>query len=137
MLGEMFAGVPELTNSVVAHATFHRCRTEDYPARAHLFVFVGQGVAGAWMDDPIEGDALLPVELGHMVFGDGGPPCRCGHHGCVEAYTSLPALAGLLGVGEPELLQLGDEWVNAISISARVRQELRRRLFRRLAIGNT
>jgi len=141
MLGEMFAGVPvEVTNSVVAHATFHRCHAENYPfAGAHLFVFVGQGVAGTWMDDPIEADAaLLPVELGHMVFGDGGPRCRCGHHGCVEAYTSLPALAGLLGVGESELLQLGDGWVNAIPISSRVRQELRRRLFRLgLAIGNT
>jgi predicted NBD/HSP70 family sugar kinase len=140
MLGDMFTGVPfEFTNSVVAHATFHRCRTEDYPFTGpHLFVFVGQGVAGAWMDDPIEADALLPVELGHMVFGDGGPPCRCGHHGCVEAYTSLPALAGLLGVGEPELLQLGDAWVNAIPISSRVRHELGRRLFRLgLAIGNT
>jgi predicted NBD/HSP70 family sugar kinase len=140
MLGEMFTGVPvELTNSVVAHATFHRCRTEDYPfTGAHLFVFVGQGVAGAWMDDPIEADALQPVELGHMVFGDGGPRCRCGHHGCVEAYTSLPALAELLGVPEPELQQLGDEWVNAIPISSRVRQELRRRLFRLgLAVGNT
>jgi len=140
MLGEMFAGVPAaITNSVVAHATFHRCRTEDYPFTGpHLFVFVGQGVAGAWIDDPIEADALQPVELGHMVFGDGGPRCRCGHHGCVEAYTSLPALAGLLGIGEAELLQLGDAWVNEIPIPARVRQELRRRLFRLgLAIGNT
>ena len=140
MLGEMFAGVPvEFTNSVVAHATFHRCRTEDYPfTGTHLFVFVGQGVAGAWMEDPIEADALLPVELGHMVFGEGGPRCRCGHQGCVEAYTSLPALAELLGVPEPELLHLGAEWVNAIPISSRVRQELRRRLFRLgLAIGNT
>jgi predicted NBD/HSP70 family sugar kinase len=140
MLGEMFAGVPvEFTNSVVAHAMFHRCRTENYPfTGAHLFVFVGQGVGGAWVDDPIEADALLPVELGHMVFGEGGPRCRCGHHGCVEAYTSIPALAELLGVGEPELLQLGAEWVNAIRISSRVRQELRRRLFRLgLAIGNT
>jgi predicted NBD/HSP70 family sugar kinase len=136
----MFAGVPaEFTNSVVAHATFHRCRTKDYPfAGAHLFVFVGQGVAGAWMDDPIEADGVMPVELGHMVFGEGGPRCRCGHHGCVEAYTSLPSLADLLGVGEPELLQIGDAWVNAIPIPSRVRHELRRRLFRLgLAIGNT
>jgi predicted NBD/HSP70 family sugar kinase len=140
MLGEMFAGTPvEFTNSVVAHAMFQRCRTKDYPLTgAHLFVFVGQGVAGAWVDDAIEANALLPVELGHMVFGEGGPRCRCGHHGCVEAYTSLPALAELLGVAEPELLQLGDNWVNAIPIPSRVRQELRRRLFRLgLAIGNT
>ncbi|WP_426616144.1 ROK family transcriptional regulator [Bradyrhizobium sp. McL0616] len=140
MLGEMFANVPAaFTNSVIAHATFHRCRTEDYPfSDAHLFVFVGQGVAGTWMDDPIEDDALQPVELGHMVFGADGPRCRCGHHGCVEAYTSLPALAELLGVAEAELLQLGNEWVNTIPISSRVRQELRQRLFRLgLSIGNT
>jgi predicted NBD/HSP70 family sugar kinase len=123
----------------VAHATFHRCRTEDYPfTGAHLFVFVGQGVAGAWMDDPIEADALQPVELGHMVFGHGGPRCRCGHQGCVEASTSLPALAELLGVEAPDCLQLGSAWVNAIPLSSRVHEELRSRLFRLgLAIGNT
>ncbi|WP_197090887.1 ROK family protein [Bradyrhizobium sp. LTSP849] len=140
VVGELFANVPvEFTNSVVAHAIFHRCRTEDYPfSDTHLFVFVGQGVAGAWMDDPIEQDALQPVELGHMVFGADGPRCRCGHHGCVEAYTSLPALAELLRVTEAELLQLGNEWVTTIPLSSRVRQELRQRLFRLgLAIGNT
>jgi predicted NBD/HSP70 family sugar kinase len=140
MFGEMFANIPvEFTNSVVAHATFHRCRTETYPSNAaHLFVFVGQGVAGAWVDDPVETDALQPIELGHMVFGTDGPRCRCGHHGCIEAYTSLPALAELLGVPEPELLQLGSDWVTTIPISSRVRQELRHRLYRLgLAIGNT
>ncbi len=140
MVAELFADVPvAFTNSVVAHATFHRCRTEDYPfSDAHLFVFVGQGVAGTWMGDPIEEDALQPVELGHMVFGTGGPRCRCGHHGCVEAYTSLPALAELLRVGEAELLQLGSEWVTTIPLTSRMRQELHQRLFRLgLAIGNT
>lgn len=140
VFGELFAGVPvAFTNSVVAHATFHRCRTENYPfSDAHLFVFVGHGVAGAWMDDPTEDDALQPVELGHMVFGAGGPRCRCGHYGCVEAYTSLPALAELLGLREAELLARGNEWVTAIPLSPRVRRELRQRLFRLgLAIGNT
>jgi len=140
MVAELLADVPvAFTNSVVAHATFHRCRTEDYPfSDAHLFVFVGQGVAGTWISDPIEEDALQPVELGHMVFGTGGPRCRCGHHGCVEAYTSLPALAELLRVGEAELLQLGSEWVTTIPLTSRVRQELHQRLFRLgLAIGNT
>jgi|SRR5579871_17862 len=140
LVGEMFADVPaEFTNSVVAHAAFHRCRTGDYPFTGpHLFVFVGQGIAGTWIDDPIEVNTLAPVELGHMVFGDGGPRCRCGHHGCVEAYASLPALAELLDVPESELLQLGTEWVNTIPLSSRVREQLRLRLFRLgLAIGNT
>jgi predicted NBD/HSP70 family sugar kinase len=140
MFGELFADVPvAFTNSVVAHATFHRCRTENYPFNdAHLFVFVGQGVAGTWMGDPIDDDTLQPVELGHMVFGSDGPLCRCGHQGCVEAYTSLPALAELLRVTEADLLQLGSEWVTTIPLTSRMRQELRQRLFRLgLAIGNT
>jgi predicted NBD/HSP70 family sugar kinase len=140
LLDQALPGVPaEFTNSVVAHAMFYRCRTQGYPfADAHLFVLVGQGVAGAWIDDPTQADAFPPVELGHMVFGDGGPRCRCGHHGCVEAYTSVSALAKLLGVAEAELLQLGDAWVDAVAMAPRVREELRRRLFRLgLAIGNT
>ncbi|WP_354138188.1 ROK family transcriptional regulator [Bradyrhizobium sp. LB11.1] len=140
MFGELFAGVPvAFTNSVVAHATFHRRHTEHYPfSDPHLFVFVGQGVAGAWVDDPIEDEALQPVELGHMVFGTDGPRCRCGHRGCVEAYTSQPALAEILRMTEAELLQLGSEWVTTIPLTSRVRQELRQRLFRLgLAIGNT
>jgi len=139
-LSDMFAGVPvEFTNSVVAHAMFHRFRSDDYPVSGpHLFVLVGQGVAGTWIDGQIEADIMVPVELGHMVFADGGPRCRCGHYGCVEAYTSLPAMADLLCVAEVELLQPGTEWVNAILISSRVGDELRRRLFRLgLAIGNT
>ena len=140
LVGGSFAGVPvEFTNSVVAHAMFHRCRTLAYPFTGpHLFVFVGQGVAGAWMDDPVEADATPPVELGHMVFDRGGPRCRCGHDGCVEAYTSLPALAGLPGIPEPDPLLLGDQWAQAVPLPARTRAELRRRLFRLgLAIGNT
>jgi len=140
MFGELFPVVAvAFTNSVVAHATFHRCRTENYPfSDAHLFVFVGQGVAATWTDDPVEEDTLQPVELGHMVFETDGPRCRCGHHGCVEAYTSLPALAELLRTTEAELLRLGNEWVNTIPLTSRVRQELRQRLFRLgLAIGNT
>ncbi len=135
---DMFAGVPvEFTNSVVAHAMFHRVRSKDYPLTGpHLFVFVGQGVAGTWIDEQIEADVMVPVELGHMVFADGGPRCRCGHDGCVEAYTSLPAMAELFGVAEADLLQPRAGWATAIS--SRVRDELRRRLFRLgLAIGNT
>ncbi len=139
MLDDLFPQVAvEFANAVVAHATYHRCRTPDYPFHgSHLFVIVGQGVAGAWMDDPTTTIAE-PVELGHMVFGDGGPRCRCGHVGCVEAYTSLPALARLLGIAEADLLQIGNGWIDSIQITPRLRRELRARLHRLgLAIGNT
>ena len=86
----------------------------------------------------VEADAPQPVELGHMMFGEGGPRCPCGYHGRVEAFSSLPALAGLLGLPEPELLDSGDAWAATIPVSSSVRQELRRRLYRLgLATGNT
>jgi hypothetical protein len=79
----------------------------------------------------------MPVELGHMVFSVAEPRCRCGL-GCVEACTSLPPLAGSLGVPEPEVPRCGIEWVNTLTLSSRVRQDLRLRLFRLgLAIGNS
>ena len=140
MLGEMFAGVPvEFTNSVVAHATFHRCRTEDYPfTGAHLFVFVGQGVAGAWMDDPIEADALAPVELGHMVFGEGGRVAAAAIMAVSRPIRRSPRWPSFWVLASRNCCSSAIEWVNAIPISSRVRQELRRRLFRLgLAIGNT
>ena len=33
-------------------------------------------------------------ELGHVPVGDGGPRCRCGNDGCLEAYISEEALVG-------------------------------------------
>jgi N-acetylglucosamine repressor len=32
-------------------------------------------------------------EVGHIVFDPDGPPCGCGHKGCLEALVSGPALA--------------------------------------------
>ena len=33
------------------------------------------------------------VELGHAYLVDGGEPCTCGNHGCIEAYCAASALA--------------------------------------------
>ena len=32
------------------------------------------------------------VELGHAYLVDGGEPCTCGNHGCMEAYCAASAL---------------------------------------------
>jgi glucokinase len=39
------------------------------------------------------GAAGLAGEVGHMVLEEGGPPCACGHRGCLEALVSGPAIA--------------------------------------------
>ncbi len=32
-------------------------------------------------------------EIGHIIFDPNGPPCGCGHRGCLETFASGPALA--------------------------------------------
>jgi glucokinase len=34
-------------------------------------------------------------ELGHQMIDFNGPPCGCGNRGCLEAYTSGPAIAAM------------------------------------------
>jgi predicted NBD/HSP70 family sugar kinase len=105
-----FEGVPlEVTNSVQAQAAMHgfgmHAKVLD---QEHLFVYVGHGIGAAHVSDIASGADHRPVEIGHMVMVPGGQRCRCGHHGCLEAYAALPALADLLDVTEAELLAAGD-----------------------------
>lgn len=125
-----------LTNSVIAQAAFHRYRALDaYPALGdHLFVFVGHGVAGVVVNEGAPFDTFRPFELGHMVIERGGAPCRCGHRGCLEAYTSLKAVSGVVGVPEGEILRRGDPFLGQIAASPGQRAALRDRL-RLLGVG--
>ncbi|MFI9291811.1 ROK family protein [Streptomyces gardneri] len=59
-----------------------------------LFVSLGTGIAGAiGMDDGIEAGAHgCAGEIGHIVVRPGGPVCRCGGRGCLEAVASAVAV---------------------------------------------
>ncbi|MDD5728468.1 MAG: ROK family protein, partial [Victivallales bacterium] len=35
-------------------------------------------------------------EIGHVIIQPGGPGCRCGNKGCLEAYVSEPAVVALM-----------------------------------------
>lgn len=66
-------------------------------ARDFLFVPVGTGIAAAVV---LDGQARSGVdglagEIGHFVVAPGGPLCRCGAKGCLEALASASALARL------------------------------------------
>lgn len=125
-----------MTNAVIAQAAFHRYRTNAAypPAGDHLFLFVGHGVAGVIVDEGAPVDTFRPFELGHMVVERGGAACRCGHRGCLEAYTSLPSISAVLGLPEDEILRRGDLFLHSIPLGPDQRAELRQRL-RLLGLG--
>lgn len=62
------------------------------------------GVGGAVLIDgsPYFGTNLRSGEFGHMCVEPGGLPCRCGKHGCLEAYCSLDRISRDLGISLTE-----------------------------------
>jgi len=59
-----------------------------------VLLTLGTGVGGGVIlgGKMFSGGTGLGAELGHMTLVNGGEPCTCGNHGCVEAYCSATAL---------------------------------------------
>ena len=74
-LAELYAGA------------FRGCKT------AVLFT-LGTGLGGGIIlnGKMFNGGMNHGVELGHAYLVDGGEPCTCGNHGCMEAYCAASAL---------------------------------------------
>lgn len=62
----------------------------------HSLVFFNVGVsvrAGVISSDTLlTGDGDREGSYGHLIIVPGGRPCYCGRYGCVEAYTTAPAI---------------------------------------------
>lgn len=67
-------------------------------AQSVLFATVGTGVGGALLLDGQlwRGASYSAGELGHIPINFEGPKCRCGGHGCLEAYCASYAIIGRL-----------------------------------------
>ena len=59
-----------------------------------LYVRISDGVGGALVVDGrlVAGATGLAGELGHVTVVPGGPRCRCGKSGCLEAVASVPTI---------------------------------------------
>lgn len=59
-----------------------------------LYVSVGTGIAGTivWDRRIVRGSHNVSGEIGHAVVMPGGPMCRCGKRGCLEALASGSAM---------------------------------------------
>lgn len=58
-----------------------------------VYVTVSDGVGTGLVIDGrvVRGTSHGAGEFGHTLITPDGPPCSCGAHGCLEAYTSNPA----------------------------------------------
>ena len=59
-----------------------------------VYVSVGTGISGTliWEKQFIRGARGISAELGHIIVEPGGPLCRCGNAGCLEALSSGSAM---------------------------------------------
>lgn len=58
--------------------------------RSMVMATLGTGIGGGIILDGqlLRGIDHTAAELGHLIVVDGGRPCACGSHGCIEAYAS-------------------------------------------------
>jgi len=84
-----------------------------------VYVSVGTGISGTliWERNFIRGARGISAELGHMIVEPGGPLCRCGNAGCLEALSSGSAM-------EREAFHLTKEHVRGEIIMQRAEQNI-------------
>jgi predicted NBD/HSP70 family sugar kinase len=138
-LAAAFPEVPvALANSVAARAAMHLRGPGNPPVETrHLYVHLGHGVGGAWVEPVTAAIPIRPFEFGHIVVDRNGPRCRCGHQGCLEASASATAVATICGIAEPALIAAGDDWPALVRMTPHREALLRDALHRiGLVIGN-
>jgi len=72
---------------------FHFGAGRDGDSMIYIVIGTGVGAAIIYQDKLIYGEGNSAGESGHMTVDPKGHPCHCGSRGCLETYTSGPALA--------------------------------------------
>ncbi|HBR03295.1 MAG TPA: hypothetical protein DD738_11860 [Ruminiclostridium sp.] len=59
-----------------------------------LSVNIDEGISGGMVLNDARNNTkiCLPLEIGHIIVDNDGPPCKCGNRGCLETLCSTPAL---------------------------------------------
>ncbi len=97
-LSQRLGGVPVLIDDDANCAALGEAWQGTGKGFAHLVCLtIGTGIGGAIIIDGalVHGHQDLAGEIGHMVIVPDGPPCACGHSGCLEAVASGAAIGRL------------------------------------------
>ena len=84
--------------------------------RSLVLIELDTGIGGAFVRNGrlLVGDSSRGMELGHLVIRPGGPLCKCGNHGCLEA------IAGEQGIRQ----RIGDMIAGKVATELRVNDSL-------------
>ncbi len=138
-IADSFPAVPvTFANSIITRAVLHRLQLgAGHAGGTYLHVFAGHGIGAALVNELAESGSIQPMEIGHMVLDMNGPPCRCGHRGCLEAFASTLRIAEALRIEENAILAAGDRWASEMRIPAKPMKTIHDMLVRiGVAIGN-
>jgi predicted NBD/HSP70 family sugar kinase len=91
---ERAAGSPASVRNDGNLAAFAEWAARGGSSRALLFVGLGTGVGGGYIEDGriLGGTDDKALEIGHAIVYPGGRSCACGRSGCAEAYASGPSI---------------------------------------------
>ncbi len=99
-----------ISNGASAGAMCEYVRYAKNDIQSLIFFNVGVSVrCGVISEDALlTGDGDMEGAFGHLIIVPGGRSCYCGKHGCIEAYTSTPAVVKAvkrgLRMGKPSIL---------------------------------
>ena len=97
-LSQRLGGIPVLIDDDANCAALGEAWQGAGRGFAHLVCLtIGTGIGGAIIIDGalVHGHQDLAGEIGHMAIVPDGPPCACGHSGCLEAVASGAAIGRL------------------------------------------
>ena len=98
-IGDAIAVPTDAYNSTQASAFAEARHGVARHARTFVWLYVGSGVGSAIVHDGqlVYGARGFTGEIGHCRVVDDGPRCHCGKRGCLEVFTSGPAIADAAG----------------------------------------
>ncbi|HEV2068415.1 MAG TPA: ROK family protein [Acidimicrobiales bacterium] len=92
-------------NDLNCMANYHRSLSGRGPDESLAVVYVPGDLRGVGCGIVVDGRILRGAgggagELGHVVIQPGGPRCRCGNRGCLEAMISLNSILRTINYGD-------------------------------------
>ena len=110
---------------VAALGEFHFGAGRERESMIYIVIGTGVGAAIIYQSELIYGESNTAGESGHMTVDPKGHQCHCGSRGCLETYTSGPALSRHYAAATGEVISGAEVTDRAIAGDAFALEQLR------------